>query len=498
MARRNVEQADTVAIPKRVQLAGAFEGRDDTFAKTARIINGYAEREGDEYWIYKRPGFSELMFTPPSPGSGRGVYYFDLGGGLGKLISIVGRQVFSHNVGTLTGTLIGTLPLGASSFTNSVVVPTGAGTNVLLFGDGTTAFFTDGATVTQLLGPPVAANGFPFGTNSFNRGWAYLDGFTFVMRNGRTIQGTTNLDDPVSWDLLNVIEARTEPDEGVFLTKHLNYVMAMKRWTTDFFYDAGNPAGSPLTYVQGATLPFGILHAGTAQDIDGINIWIGTNKSSGPQAIMFEGMRPKIISNPSVERILKIGSGDSWFSSVFKLGGHRFYTISTQNLGFTLVYDIDQGLWYQWTDSEGNRWLPTYVTYLPGLSGITPWTYVAQDLSGKLYFMGEQYTYANDAGTVTPIDIYTPDYDAGTKRIKQLGMMQFDTDRIQGSLKVRHNDNDYDPASWSNFREVDMSVDVPKLPDCGSFVSRAWNFRYEGNTPFRMKTVDLQIDVGTG
>lgn len=496
MARYN-PQSPTVEVPKRVQLGVDFDSRDDTFARTARIVNGYAERVSqDEYYIYKRPGLSAIQF-PTTGGTGKGVFFFERSIGLGKLISIVGTKVYSHNLLTLAGTLIGTLMVAPSNFIRAIVMPQGLTGNVLVFGDGTTAYFTDGATVTQLLGPPVAANGFPFGTDSFIRGWAYLDGFLFVMRAPRDVLGTTNLDDPILWNLLNVIQARSEPDGGVFLAKHLNYVTAIKQWTTDFFYDAGNPTGSPLTYVQGATLPYGALHAMTVQEIDGMLIWIATNRTSGPQCVILEGMRPQIVSTPSVERILKTGSGDGWFSAVFKLGGHRFYVASTQNVGFTLVYDIDQKLWYQWTDPTGGRWTPTCVTYLPSPLVPQSWTYVAQDILGNLYFMGEQYLYANDAGTVASLDIYTLCYDAGTKRSKQLGAMLFDTDVVQGSLKIRYNDDDYLLDRWSNFREVDLQLKVPILSDCGSFVSRAWNFRYEGNTAFRMKTVDLQIDLGT-
>lgn len=489
------QQIETVGIPKRVQLATSFQSRDSTFVKSARIVNGYAEYDAEtkSYSVFKRPGLSDIKF--PTTGSvGRGVAYFESSNGSGKLISIVDRNVYSHNLVTLAGTLIGTTALGPSSFNNFVIIPGSGGPSAkLVFGDGTTAYWTDGVTVTQLLG----ANNFPTGTNSFFRGWGYLDGFLYVFRPLRELLGTTNLDDPVFWNVLSVIQARNEPDYGVFLFKHLNYLAATKQWTTDFFYDAGNPAGSPLSPLQGATLPYGGLHAGSFQEIDGAQFWICTNRTSGPQVILLNKMQPAIISTPDVERLLRTASSDSWFSQAFSLGGHRFYVISAQNTGFTLAYDLEEKLWYQWTDATGGRWTPTYITYLPSTNPTIPWTCVAQDILGNLYFVGEAYTYTNDAGTVPPVDIYTPVYDAGTKRTKNLAAMLFDCDKVAGQLKVRYNDYDYDTDKWSNFRSVDLFVDVPKLTDCGSFTSRAWNFRYEGNTSLRLKTVDLQIDVGS-
>lgn len=494
MARPD-QQIETVAIPKRIEIATTFQSRDNTFAKSARIINGYAEfdREIKSYSIFKRPGLSTIQFATTGV-AGRGVAYFETFPGVGKLISIVDRNVYSHNLVTLAATLIGTTVAGPSGINSFVIIPTVGGTPAkLVFGDGTTAYWTDGATITQLLN----ANNFPTGTNSFFRGWGYLDAYLYLFRPTREILGTTNLDDPVFWNLLSSIQARVEPDYGVSISKHLNYILALKQWTVDFFYDAGNPSGSPLSALQGASLPYGLLHAGTLQDIDGAQFWVCTNRSSGPQVIMLYKMQPTIISTPDVERLLRLASSDSWFSQVFSLGGHRFYVISAQNTAFTLVYDLEEKLWYQWTDAAGSRWTPTYATYLPSTNPTIPWTYVAQDLAGNLYFLGEAYTYTNDAGTVVPVDIYTPVYDAGTKRGKNLGAMLFDCDKVGGRLKVRYNDYDYDVDKWSNFRDVDLFVDVPKLTDCGSFTARAWNFRYEGNTSLRLKTVDLQIDVGS-
>jgi len=486
-------QFETVAIPKRLQLATQFTSRDDTFAKSSRIINGYVERDqvSGEFNLYKRPGLSTIQYSAASVG--KGVYYFETFPGIGKLISIVGNTVVSHNLVTLAGTNIGVTAVGPSAVNNFVIIPSVGGTPAkLVFGDGTTAYWTDGATVTQLLG----ANNFPTGTDSFFRGWSYLDGFLFVFRIFRDVLGTTGLDDPDFWDLLNLIQANQEPDFGIALAKHLNYAVALKQWTTEFFYDAGNAAGSPLSRLQGAALPYGCLHAGTVQDFDGMLLFVSTNRTSGPQVSIIRKMQHSVISNPSVERILRLAATDTWYSQVFRLGGHRFYVVSALNADFTFVYDLDQELWYQWTSSTGGRWTPIYSTYLPSATA-GKWRYVVQDSTGNLYFAGEAYEYTNDAGVVCPFDLYMLEYDAGTRRSKNLGAMLFDADPVPGILKIRHNDSHYATDKWSNFREVNLATIEPQLTDCGSFINRAWHMRYEGNTTLRLKTVDLQLDIGT-
>ncbi|MEL4881509.1 hypothetical protein AAEH85_21400, partial [Shewanella algae] len=61
-----------------------------------------------------------------------------------------------------------------------------------------------------------------------------------------------------------------------------------------------------------------------------------------------------------------------------------------------------------------------------------------------------------DNGLIFPVDIYTPNYDAGTKRGKMLSAMYFNVDQVNAQLAVRYNDNDYQSGKWSNFRTLDL------------------------------------------
>ena len=107
-------------------------------------------------------------------------------------------------------------------------------------------------------------------------------------------------------------------------------------------------------------------------------------------------------------------------------------------------------------------------------------------------------TYYTDAGDVITVDIVTPNFDAGTNRRKQLTMMKFIADQVDGSvLQVRKNDNDYATNTWSNFREVDLSKQQPVLPNNGTFVRRAYQLRHQKQTFFRIEAIELQLDIGT-
>ena len=74
--------------------------------------------------------------------------------------------------------------------------------------------------------------------------------------------------------------------------------------------------------------------------------------------------------------------------------------------------------------------------------------------------------------------------------------MYLNTDRQPGFLQIRYSDDDY--QTWSNFRQVDLSVKKPQISDEGTFDwRRAYHYRWFEPLPFRASTADLQMDIGT-
>jgi hypothetical protein len=64
------------------------------------------------------------------------------------------------------------------------------------------------------------------------RGCAFLDGRFFVMAtNGDIYQSA--LENAASWSSLEFIGTQIEPDSGVYLAKHNNYLAAFKQYNTN-------------------------------------------------------------------------------------------------------------------------------------------------------------------------------------------------------------------------------------------------------------------------
>jgi hypothetical protein len=519
-------QAPTVAQPPRLPLVIQPENRSESSNKDAKLLNGYVEKNEatGETWVYKRPGLLQTGAT--QTGNGYGVYNW-----LGDTYAIFGATMYKNGV-ALIGTLdttggvyrfsqcLGTTPrmqfgngvatynydAGAGIVKIDPLLTITAGSFVVgieytILTVGTTDFTLIGASA-NTVGVIFTATGVGAGTGTATtpsnfpttcvKGIGYLDGTVYVMDADASIRGCTSLNDPTSWtDLLNRLTAQIEADPGVALAKQLVYIIAIGQWSTEVFYDAQNATASPLGPVQGAKINFGCVNQDSVQEIDGVLFWIASNRSSAAQVIMVENLKPTIVSTKPIERLL----GEVDFSAVHSWGlkyeGHRFYGITLKNENLTLVYDMTDKMWAQWTDANGNYFPIVSSTFLNDHTRL-----LQHETNGKLYLFDSDYT--NDDGDMITVDLYTPNFDGQTRRRKTLNMMEFVGDQTEGSiLQVRHNDNDYDSKKWSNPRKVNMALKKPVLTDEGTFLRRAYHIRHQCNTRLRIQAIELQLDIGT-
>ena len=501
-------QANTVAIPRRWPLVQQFYTRSPNtpITKDARLVNAYAEKDpaDGEYWVFKRLGVSPLPYYS-NPGFAAGQYTYTGTPGIPlQVLCVTGGYLYVNEL--IVGAVPGSgLPGGYQTYFETV---NSSPQTVVLMNIAWAGIYTPST------GSLVQITDSTFAGLQLVPGWAYLDATLYVMDVYGSIWGTAGFNNAAVWAGLNVIPASTKADQGVFLATQLTYVIAFKQWTTQIFYDAENPApGSPLSPVPDAQIPFGCLFAASVQKIDEILLWVTSNQTISPQVILMENLSPRIVSTPSIDRLLDnvLAFGGIGVNPVYswslKHAGHRFYGLTLIGQNLTIVYDIDQKLWYQWTDSSGNYWPFTNFAYtLPsGLAGQPiPGLHLAQYIGGSLvgpvagnsYVIDGDYEYPNDIGVLFPVDIYTPNFTGGTSRRKQLNMMYFDSDQTAGSLlNCRYSDDDY--AHWTNFRTLDLNYERPYLDQEGTFTKRAYHFRHRCNTTFRIKASDLQLDLGT-
>lgn len=465
-------QAESVAIPKRLPLVLGPENRGSSTNFDAKLVNGFMEKlEGEEYAIYQRPGLNEDSRPPAGNATGRGLALWR-----GNVYSIFNGTLYRDGVA-----VSGTVNNSAGVYRFDACL---GGTPRLLLGNGVAAYTYD--TTNGLV--QITDVDFPA---SFVKGWSYINGTNYVMTASAVIQGC-DINNPQAWNPLNSILAYIEPDQGVALAKQLVYTIALKQESTEVFYDAQNTSGSPLGRVEGAKQNWGCLSADSVQDMGGQLFWLGSQRNGAPEVVMLDNLKLTVVSTKPVERLLEQATLTNIFSWTVKLEGHRFYVLTLKDENLTLAYDLDEQRWAQWTDANGNYLPIVAACNNPALGHI-----VQHESNGRLYLFGMQYP--TDAGDVITVDLVTPNFDGGTRRIKQQNMLEIISDqRVGAQMMVRVNDEDYNPSAWSNWRSLDLSQPRAADTEWGSYYRRVHHFRYK--SPVRMpriRAVELQLDIGT-
>jgi len=459
-----------------------------TVSQDSRLVNCYAElnHQTEEYDVVKRPGlgiYPTDALGPAFSSSGLFVVPGPSGGAQMLLQAVNG---FLYENGTVKGAISN---FGRYSWTAINVVPQYA-----FFGNSLVYYTYTSSTIT-----PIADAFFITIQTSLVPGIAYLNGRVYVCTSTNQVYGATNLEDPTVWSALNVIVANDTVGWARRLVRHLQYILVMKQYSSEVFYDAGNPTGSPLTRVEGVRIPFGCAFAHSVASLNDQLFWVsvetpGNFGEGALKVIRMVGLQPEIISTPAVSRFL-IAHNGQLYGSFVQLGGHRFYMLCPDSkvygeTSYThLLYDLDSGVWSEWTFN------PSYTNFTAFGSIQGAQSTILEDNRGLLYTLIEDPLTNMDTGNVIPIDIYTPIMDFGVDRVKQLSSLYINADQQDSAtLQIRRSDDDY--QSWSNYRNIDLSKNKPRLIDEGSFYRRAYHLHYEGNTPFRARSFGMQMDLG--
>jgi hypothetical protein len=447
----------------------------------AKLVNAYVERSPDGVIrVLKRPALRSFATDFTASGFGLGAYYWQAAN---TLFTITSDGLLRGNLNTTYGT--GLTDVSPETYTWSETL----GTPKYLFMKNSTNAYT--LTNTFVFAPVVDLN-YPAVTVP---GSVYLDGTTYVMDPQARIWGSATLNNPTTWSALNFLTAQGEPDAGVYLAKQLIYVVAMKSWTTEFFYNAGRPTGSPLLPVQNAQLPIGCASASSVQTILDTIYFVGQGRETEKGVYRIAGLKPSKISTPAIDRLIEFST--FFRSFVISAAGHTFYVLAGLTNLPAIAFDVNEETWYFWNEDEANA-APDVAaaTFNPTLSqnylqARTDGTKVRNSRSD---FYSDQLVDGSESSI--GVEVVTPNFDGGSSFVKVLARMRIVADRAEGGrLQVCWSDDDY--KTWSSWMTVDLSEELPQLTDLGSFHKRAFWFRMISPTPFRMSEAELELLLGS-
>jgi len=468
----------------RVPIAQQIESRSASLSKDSLSKNCYFETRNGNREIIKRPGLVEFAVAPALTTTAQGMFAFSDGNlyvAANNTLSKITTAGVSSTIGTLVGTLnvcyfnqTATTPYLLVHNTTNLYTVTTAGT----FAEATQLdTILDGISLT------AAGRIVP--------GVVYLDGYTIVMTSTGRLYNS-DIEAPLTWNALNYITAEAEPDLGMGIAKHFNYVVAFGQWSTEFFYDAANATGSPLARNAAARIEIGCSNGESITEIEQSVIWIGQSKTQGKSVYMLNGLSPVKISTPWIEKYLNADQEDRFRGYAFKISGHTFYVMTqyeTYPNAHTFVYDIDEKEWYVWSSiisANETYFRPSYYVQFNG-------NYYGMNVEDSLIYTVSTTAYDDD-GEDIQFGATTAIMDSGTTKYKFYRKLEVIGDKVAGTMQVRHTDDDY--QTWSNYRNVDLSLVRPQLYQLGAARRRAWQFLCTDAVPLRLAAAEIDFDIG--
>ena len=361
--------------------------------------------------------------------------------------------------------------------------------------DNIVVTFTDvngtGASGTALL------NSFP--TGPLTPGAVFLDSYLFV----GTVSGrlyNSDLGNPKVWNALGYISSEAEPDNSTGIVKHLNYILDFGQWSTEFFYDAGNAfPGSPLSSAPSYRVEIGCANGNSIVAFEQTVLFIGISKTTGTGVYGVDGTAPVKLSTVYIDRILGNSNLQDVTAYTFRFNGHPFYVLTLHDLNVTIVYDVSEKMWYQWTMwAIGNA-----TSGVPGIyaeqyfrpsyyAGDESGYYVLDDDNGTLYTLsGTQYT---DAGAPIYYRAVTDIIDNGTTKRKFYNRVEIIGDKAPATMNIRSSNDDY--KTWSAYRTVNLNASRPQIYQTGQARRRAWEFLCTENQPLRLDAAEIDFEIG--
>ena len=440
----------------------------------------YKTADGTEIQMVKRHGTEEVIASI-SVDSPRGLFYWE---GQSKLFVSIDTDIYIYDSTTYTliTTLLAAFATGTSDVgfceylyedgTSCVMCSDGTTLNKITTANAISASSTVAATVGTHLPKPI-----------------YYDGYLILAKSNTGDCYNSDPNDPMTWTAGNFITGEINPDTIVDISKINNYFVLFGQSSIEYFYDAGNPTGTPFARNDVFVKHAGLLAESLAQH--GNQIYIaGFKVGSLPEVYVLEDFKLTPISTPPIRRwITSIGYTVNGY--LISINGHDLYVL--QGGGSCFYYDITSQLWGRlgWQDSTSDFPI-TKVTIITGQLGEES-VFAIPDCSAIHRFTPHLY---QDTGIDYTCILRTDPENYGTNNNKFMSSLVVWADRSPsvGSIGVQTTDDDY--ATYSTIRYINLDHERPNAQQWGRFRTRALKLTYTSNDPLRLRRIEADINIG--
>lgn len=343
----------------------------------------------------------------------------------------------------------------------------------------------------------TAANNFPDASSGYYTcpGLVELDGYIFVgMITGEIFNSPLN-DATGTWVATDFISAERESDTLRYICKHQNTLVAIGDSSIEFFYNSGNPSGSPLSRREDIFYNIGVAQAtylGSTPPVasnDDIIVFVGSRGSNLATAdghtfgvYMIENFQLKKISTPSI---------DAWvdkFStvSIQAMNDRTIVFIRNNTTDVTYYYDTSSGIWSKFT-LDGDT--------TPDVRACSEGWLFTSDGADVYHF---QKSWTGEGLTSTdnniPFEIVTREWDGGVANNKFISSTslvgQHSLAASPENISISWSDNGGE--TYTTARNLDLATQRT-LHRCGSTERRKWKISHTGSDICKLERLDINV-----
>lgn len=497
MAFTNSPQNQTYkTVPLPFNGVELFRSGDLTNTRDLQIVNAYYDRVSQENQkrtvaLKKRPGCGDTAYTfnkTLSTDVLRG-YYYDVE--QNAMYWAVNNHVYKVVPDTSAIPVLVLTLNTASGYVGFCSFLKSTNTRYTMISDGTDLWQEDYVAVvsTRCVDADMPTPHMPYPI--------YLDGYIFLIKNSSSDLYNSDADVPLSWTAGNFISAELNSDLSIRPVKAKNYMVIMGYRSLEYFYDAANATGSPLSRNDSPYRAIGFVTGLCV--IGDTTYFVGQDTNQNLSVYMMNSFKVEKVSNSVVDSTLQA------FSSVantkgqvnlnkdgfcLSLDGHTFYALVTPQT--TWVYDIDEKFWYEFKGSDG-----TVLKIEAAWCMYNGAQYIA--IAGRSAMSIMSPSLYQDFGANYTMRYTTDNFNADTMDWKTCNRLMIVSDQYLTSgisnISISYSDNDWSDVG-STPRSLNLFTESPFLKRFGRFRARSWRFEYADNYPLRMTSVFLDLNVG--
>lgn len=359
------------------------------------------------------------------------------------------------------------------------------------------------------------------------RGGAVLDGTLYVMNTAGTLSAS-GLEDPTAWGALDVIEAEVQQDGGVMLSAHLNHVVAFGQRTIEFFYDAANPTGSPLSVREDVSHEMGLTDFDTVWSANNELFFVAQSSQGSVGVYRMQSFMPAEISTPDLATFLTAAvhaDSKKLLACGFTSGSDSYYILTVYHLNGnsdiapleSVVYSTLTNTWTRFElmhsgidDCPLVDFAVTNATQLgEGILANGDVVTIADDFApqdstlaqGGVYEAGVYeagvYTAASAGiGTNISMEIITGHSDSDTVNRKFMNTLRLAGPVTEASQTMTVQWSDESNQDYNSGKTIDTSLPGRRVTRLGSYRQRNFKLTYAGSERIELDALEVDLKAG--